>query len=113
MRARNRIAQVLLWLAVLGLSVWVGGTLYQMLVIMPMWSPSPPESVRAFFLGTRYIETIRNFFAPQYMAARLAPLFGALLAGWHLRRRPLSPRPGRLRVCRLRSRYSPPIEPAK
>ena len=36
MRARSRIAQVLLWLAVLGLSVWVGGTLYQMLVIMPM-----------------------------------------------------------------------------
>ena len=107
MRALNRIAQVLLWLAVVGLSVWVGGTLYQMLVIMPMWSASPPESVRAFFLGTRCNETIRNFFAPQYMAARLAPLFGALLVGWHLRRHPLSPRPGRLRVCRLTTAQQP------
>jgi hypothetical protein len=113
MRARDRIAQVLLWLAVLGLSVWVGGTPYQMLVIMPMWSASPTESVRAFFPDTRYNETLWNFFGPPFMAARLAPLSGALLAGWHLRRRPLSPRPGRLRVCRLRSRYSPPIEPAK
>ena len=113
MRARNRIAQVLQWLALLGLSVWVGGTLYQMLVVMSMWSASPPESVRAFIMGTRYNETIWNFFAPQYMAARRAPLFGPLLAGWRLTRRPLSPRPGRLRVCLLRSRCSPPLEPAK
>jgi hypothetical protein len=86
MRARDRIAQVLLWLAVVGLSVWVGGTLYQMLVVVPLWSASPPESVRAFFLGTRYNETIWNFFGPPFMIARLAPLVGALLVGWHLRR---------------------------
>ena len=85
MKTRDRAAQVLLWLAVLGLGVWVGGTLYQMLVIVPMWSDSPPESVRAFFLGTRYNETIWNFFGPPFMAARLAPLLGALLVGWHLR----------------------------
>ena len=84
MRARNRIAQVLLWLAVLGMSVWVGGTLYQMLVVVPMWSASPPESVRAFFLDTRYNVTIWNFFGPPFMVARLAPLLGALLVGWHL-----------------------------
>jgi hypothetical protein len=82
--ARNRIAEVLLWLAVLGLSIWFGGTLYQMLVIVPMWSASPPESVRAFFLGTRYNETIWNFFGPPFMVARFAPLVGALLLGWHL-----------------------------
>ena len=86
MRARNRIAQVLIWLAVLSTSVWVGGTLYQMLVVVPMWSASPPESVRTFFLGTRYNETIWNFFGPPFMAARNAPVLGALLAGWHLPR---------------------------
>jgi uncharacterized membrane protein len=84
MKTRNRIAQVLLWLAVLGLSIWFGGTLYQMLVIVPLWSESPPESVRAFFLGTRYNETIWNFFGPPFMLARLAPLLGALIVGWHL-----------------------------
>jgi hypothetical protein len=85
LNVRDRITQVLIWLAVLGLSVWVGGTLYQMLVIVPMWSASPPESVRAFFQGTRYNETIWNFFGPPFMVARLAPLLGALLVGWHLR----------------------------
>ena len=58
MNTRDRIAQVLLWLAVLGLSVWLGGTLYQIVVIVPIWSHSPPESVRSFFLGTKYNETI-------------------------------------------------------
>jgi hypothetical protein len=57
-----------------------------MLVIVPMWSASPPESVRAFFLGTRYNETIWNFFGPPFMIARSAPLLGALLVGWHLPR---------------------------
>ena len=86
MKTLNRIAQVLLWLAMLGLSVWVGGTLYQMLVVVPMWSAAPPESVRAFFLGTKYNETIWNFFGPPFMVARLALLLGALLVGWHLPR---------------------------
>jgi uncharacterized membrane protein len=84
MKIRNRITQVLLWFAVLGFSTWFGGTLYQMLVIVPLWSESPPESVRAFFLGTRYNETIWNFFGPPFMVARLAPLLGALIVGWYL-----------------------------
>jgi hypothetical protein len=84
MKARTRIAQILLWLAVIGLSIWVGGTLYQMLVIVPIWNATPPESVRAFFLGTRYNQTIWNFFGPPWMVARMVPLLGALLFGWHL-----------------------------
>ena len=82
MKTRYRIAQLLLWLAVLGASVWVGGTLYQMLVIVPIWSASPPDSVRAFFLGTKYNETIWNFFGPPYMLARGLPVFGALALAW-------------------------------
>jgi hypothetical protein len=84
MNTRTRIAQVSLWLAVIGLSIWVGGTLYQMLVIVPIWNVSPPESVRVFFLGTRYNETIWNFFGPPWMVARMVPLLAALLFGWHL-----------------------------
>jgi hypothetical protein len=41
-----------------------------MLVFLPMWSASPPESVRAFYLRTRYNETIWNFFGPPFTAAR-------------------------------------------
>ena len=49
---RNRILLISLWLSVIALTTWVGGTLYQMLVIVPLWNASPPESVRAFFQGT-------------------------------------------------------------
>jgi hypothetical protein len=73
----------LLGLAVLALTTWVGGTLYQMLVIVPLWSASPPESVRAFFQGTDYNSTIYHFFGPPFMAARNLPLLLALVFGWH------------------------------
>lgn len=83
MGVRDRILVGLLWLSVLMLTTWVGGTLYQMLVVIPLWSASPPESVRAFFSGTDYNRTIFNFFGPPFMAARNLPLLLALLVGWH------------------------------
>ena len=84
MNVRERIFIVLLWIAVIGMAAWFGGTLYQMLVIVPMWSPDPPESVRTFFLGTKYNETIWNFFGPPFMAARMLPIYGALIFGFVL-----------------------------
>jgi hypothetical protein len=83
---RDRILIVCLWLSVLAMSTWVGGTLYQMLVIVPMWSASPPESVIAFFQGTDYNRTIFHFFGPPFMVARNLPVLAALVAGWHLPR---------------------------
>lgn len=83
---RTRILAVCLWLSVLALSTWVGGTLYQMLVIVPLWSASPPESVRAFFQGTDYNRTIFQFFGPPFIVARNVPVVAALIVGWHLPR---------------------------
>lgn len=83
MTLRDRTLVALLWLSVIVQSTWVGGTLYQMLVIVPMWSTSPPESVYAFFEGTPYNQLIWNFFGPPLMAARMLPVVAALVAGWH------------------------------
>lgn len=83
---RRRLLVLALWLAVIGLSTWVGGTLYQMLVVVPLWSADPPESVRAFFQGTDYNRTVLHFFGPPFMVARTLPLLAALLAGWPLPR---------------------------
>src|SRR5262245_7195764 len=83
MSLRDRTLVVLLWLSVLTLTTWVGGTLYQMLVIVPLWSGSPPESLRAFFAETDFNRTIANFFGPRFMVARNLPLVLALIAGWH------------------------------
>ncbi len=81
---RNLIVQILLWYNVISMSIYIGGTVYQMLVIVPLWSASPPESVRAFFQGTEYLRTIRNFFGPPTMVARALPLLLGLIAGWKL-----------------------------
>jgi uncharacterized membrane protein len=82
---RTRLYNISLWIAVIGMASWFGGTLYQMAVVVPMWSSALPDSVRDFFLGTRYNETIWNFFGPPFMAARVLPLLAAAALGWHLR----------------------------
>jgi uncharacterized membrane protein len=55
-----------------------------MLVVVPMWSASPPDSVRAFFQGSSYNTTIFHFFGPPFMAARVIPIVIALGVAWHL-----------------------------
>ena len=86
MSLRERALGVLLWYSILAWGTWVGGTLYQMLVVVPMWSAAPPESVREFFQGTSYLDHIVNFFGPPFMAARVLPVFIALALAWRLPR---------------------------
>ena len=80
--SRDLFVKILLWYNVLSLGIWVGGTVYQMAVIVPMWSASPPESVRAFFQGTAYMTTIWNFFGPLTQVARALPLFVLVALAW-------------------------------
>ena len=83
MSLRDNALNWLLWCAVFAWGAWAGGTLYQMLVVVPMWSSSPPESVRMFVEGTAYNQTIVNFFGPPFQAARVVPLVIALPLAWH------------------------------
>lgn len=85
MTMRNRVFRTLLWLSVLMATTWVGATLFGMLVVVPTWNASPPESLRTFFLQTEYSKNIWNFFGPPWMMARNLPVFATLAAGWHLR----------------------------
>jgi hypothetical protein len=86
MNLRQRMLNGLLWYSVFAWGTWFGGTLYQMLVIVPMWSASPPESVYSFFLGTDYNRTILHFFGPPFMVARVAPICISLALAWNLPR---------------------------
>lgn len=79
----TQLLRACLWLSVLGMSLWVGGTVYQMLVIGPIWTASPPESLRAFLNNTIWSKTIYNFFGPPYMAARFLPIVAALVLAWN------------------------------
>ncbi|MDP4262824.1 MAG: DUF1772 domain-containing protein [Bacteroidota bacterium] len=77
------IFRFFLWWSVLSLGLWVGGTLFHILVVEPLWSYNPPDSVRFFFSETRFNETVWNFFGPPWMAARLIPLLICIVAGWN------------------------------
>ena len=81
---RRRLLDVCLWLSVIGISAWFGGTLYQMLVIDPVWSAGPPESLRTFLQATNFNQRVLSFFGPGFMVARTLPLLVALAAAWRL-----------------------------
>ena len=80
MAVRNQVLSLLLWYAIFAWGAWLGGTLNQMVVVVPMWSDSPPDSVRAFFQGASYNKTIFHFFRPPFMAARAIPIIIASVA---------------------------------
>ena len=50
MSKQSSVAQIFLWLFVISLGIELGGGLYETLVIMPLWSAAPPDSVVAYYL---------------------------------------------------------------
>jgi hypothetical protein len=80
MSYRDHMLTVMLWLAIIGMGSWAGGTLYQMVEVVPVWSASPPESVRTLFRDTDFGRHKVRFFGPATMVARNLPLILALVA---------------------------------
>jgi hypothetical protein len=90
MSTKNTVTVILLWISVIVWSIWLGGTIYQMLVIVPIWSDSLPQSLYTFFKGTSWNHNILRFFGPYWIPVRFLPLYGMLFFGWGLRaHRPL------------------------
>ena len=87
MKRRKDFFNFFLWWSVIGVSIWVGGTVYMMSVIDPQWSQNPPESLRSFLGQTDFNKYIWNFFGPPFMVLRsLLPVVLALIFGWNSRR---------------------------
>ena len=85
MTTRDIFTLVFLWIAVLSWGIWVGGTIYQMAVIVPIFSASPPESLRAFLSSTDFLRHVVNFFGPRWMPVRMLSVLGVLICGWNWR----------------------------
>jgi hypothetical protein len=49
MRKQFSVGQIFLWLLVIALGITLGGGLYETLVVMPLWSGAPPDSVIAYY----------------------------------------------------------------
>jgi hypothetical protein len=82
MSARDRISLLMLWMNIIGMDSCAGGTLYQMIEVVPTWSASPPESLRTLFRDTNFGRHKVRFFGPTTMVARNLPLLLALVAAW-------------------------------
>src|SRR5438477_7872761 len=70
-----------LWIAILLMAIWIGGTVYQMIVIVPLWTASLPESLSSFMHGTDFGHTVFNFFGLGGPVRPVA-IAVALAAGW-------------------------------
>jgi len=80
--ARRGAADVCLWLSIVGMAISVGGQAFQMLVVDPVWTASPPESIRAFS-GTPFPASLTRFHQnPFILVGAVGGLLGALILNW-------------------------------
>jgi Domain of unknown function (DUF1772) len=86
MKARQKLFTIFLWLSVINLSIWIGGTMFHMIVVLPIWSQPLPGSVKDFFGGTRAYEYLLDFYGPMWMIIRILPIIICLLLGWNYKR---------------------------
>jgi hypothetical protein len=82
MMAREFAAQFLLYLIIALVGISAGGSVYEMLVLDPLWSASPPDSVRQFFKGTPFARAMQKFWLSKLAKYSLFVLLGAVLAAW-------------------------------
>ncbi len=80
MKIRTFIAQLVLWLFVFSSSIQMGRSVYEMLVVNPLWFGSPPESVTNWNPVPEFAIEPGRFWAvavPLYMLTTLAILITA------------------------------------
>ncbi len=83
MTIRNRITEISLWVFIICLGILIGATVFEALVITPLWAGSPPESVRGWNENPRYAIESRIFFGLIAPALLLSTLV-SLIAGWNM-----------------------------
>ncbi len=76
---------VCLWIAVVTLAISVGGNLFQMTVVDPVWSSSPPESVQKFTSETSLVSGVKKFHQNPIYLFGLVCLVASPLLAWNRR----------------------------
>jgi hypothetical protein len=76
MKLRHAAAEALLYAAALTFAVWFGGQVFNALMVVPVWSAKPPDSVVSWNAPNRAYDSHRtNFFA------LFSPLWVTLMLG--------------------------------
>jgi len=86
MTLRQKLLILFLWLSVINLSIWIGGTLFHMIVVLPIWSQPLPGSVKEFFGDNRAYGYLLDFYGPKWMIIRILPVLISFLLGWNIKR---------------------------
>lgn len=79
----QNIAQILLWISVIAWSLWFGALMYEIFVVMPLWSSSPPVSVVEWNARPQYIINPTKYYVPVALACILSAI-GALITAWKI-----------------------------
>lgn len=79
----QNIAQILLWVSVIAWSLWFGGLMYEVVVILPLWSSALPESVIEWNSRPRFVVNPTRYFGPVALTCVLSSL-GAFIAAWKI-----------------------------
>ena len=82
---RNNIGSVCIWIAILATTISVGGNLFQMMVVDPLWSVAPPASVQAYFSDARHFEALRRFHQNPFFFVGLLCLVASIALYWKTR----------------------------
>jgi uncharacterized membrane protein len=75
---------ICLWIAVIAVGIGIGGNVFQMMVIDPVWSASPPESVRTFSSGTSFVPRLKRFHTNPFFLIGLVCLIASPFLAWNV-----------------------------
>lgn len=78
---RSAAMIVCLWIAVITIAISIGGNVFQSVVVDPLWSASPPDSVRAFS-GSPLLRAVARFHINPLYAVGLLCLLATPVLAW-------------------------------
>ena len=75
----NSAARILLWITVIAWGFWLGGLIYEMVVITPLWSANLPNSVIEWNTRPDFVINPTRFYLPIVLALILSSLLATIL----------------------------------
>ena len=75
----NFVARILLWIIVAAWGFWLGGLIYEMVVILPLWSANLPQSVLEWNSRPNFIVNPTRFYIPIVITLILSSLSATVL----------------------------------
>lgn len=73
------IARILLWIAVAAWGFWLGGLMYEMVVLMPLWSANLPQSVLEWNSRPDFVINPTRFYLPIVITLILSSFLATIL----------------------------------